>query len=284
MLTAYDYISASIAQEAGVDMILVGDSAANTVLGYATTREVSVDEMLMLTRAARRGAPDLVLVGDLPFGSYEHDSAIAVRTAAAFMDAGADIVKLEGAGVMLERVRAISAAGIPVMGHVGLLPQGAESAGDLRARGRTAAEGITIVEDAVALEHAGASMLVVEAVPAAVADGICSCVSVPVIGIGAGSSVDGQVLVYPDMLGLTPGSVPRFVRKYAALRTVWERAIHAYGADVRSRTFPSATETYGMHDGERSDFERRLAEYQAARLSGTRAHTHSKSGPVRQSS
>lgn len=263
MLTAYDFISASIAQEAGVDIILVGDSAANTVLGYATTREVSVEEMLVLTRAVRRGAPGLPVVGDLPFGSYEEEDALAVRTAFAFRRAGADIVKLEGAGPMLDRVRAICAAGIPVMGHVGLLPQGAESSADLRARGRTAAEGIAIVEDAVALERAGVSLLVVEAVPAAVADAITSCVEVPVIGIGAGPSVDGQVLVYPDMLGLTPGSVPRFVRKYAELRTEWARALRAYGGDVRSRTFPSAAEQYGMSDDERLEFGLRLTAIQS---------------------
>ncbi|MES2523835.1 MAG: 3-methyl-2-oxobutanoate hydroxymethyltransferase [Gemmatimonadota bacterium] len=264
MLTAYDFISASIAQAAGVDIILVGDSAANTVLGYATTREVSVEEMLVLTRAARRGAPDLVVVGDLPFGSYESDDARALANAAAFVDAGADIIKLEGAGPMLERVRAIHEAGIPVMGHVGLLPQGAQSSSDLRARGRSAVEGIGIVEDAVALEQAGAAMIVVEAVPAPVADAIRACVGVPVIGIGAGSRVDGQVLVYPDMLGLTPGSVPRFVRKYADLRSGWEGAVRAYAADVRSRAFPSGAEEYGMMDAEREDFERRLAQYQAA--------------------
>ncbi|HYW50678.1 MAG TPA: 3-methyl-2-oxobutanoate hydroxymethyltransferase [Gemmatimonadaceae bacterium] len=264
MLTAYDFISASIAQAAGVDIILVGDSAANTVLGYATTREVSVDEMLVLTRAARRGAPDLVVVGDLPFGSYESDDASAIATAASFVDAGADIIKLEGAGTMLERVRAILDAGIPVMGHVGLLPQGAHSSKDLRARGRLAVEGIGIVEDAVALEQAGVALLVVEAVPAPVADAIKACVGVPVIGIGAGSRVDGQVLVYPDMLGLSPGSVPRFVRQYADLRSDWERAVRAYAADVRSRSFPSGAEEYGMIDAEREDFERRLAHYQAA--------------------
>ena len=255
MLTAYDFISASIAESAGVDMILVGDSAANTVLGYDTTRQVSLSEMLMLTRAARRGAAATALIGDLPFGSYEDSDDRAIATARAFVAAGADMVKLEGAGAMLPRVRAILHAGIAVVGHVGLLPQGARRQDDLRARGRTSVEALAIVQDAVALSAAGASLIVIEAVPGAVADAVAARVTVPVVGIGAGASVHGQVLVYPDILGLSQGTLPRFVRRYADLRTPWEQAVRDYAADVRARSFPSAAEEYGMTDAERSLFQ-----------------------------
>lgn len=250
MVTAYDALSARIADDAGVDLILVGDSAATTILGYSNTRDVSIDEMLMLTRAARRGIRASLLVGDLPFGTYEDSDEQALSTARRFVDAGADIVKLEGAGVLCDRVRALVAADIPVMGHVGLLPQGAQSPAELKARGRSAAEAIRIVQDARDLEAAGASLLVVEAVPSVVGAALASRVGIPVIGIGAGSAVDGQVLVYTDLLGLGQGHVPRFVRTYADGRAVWAKAIMAYARDVRTRAFPSAVETYGMSDGE----------------------------------
>lgn len=255
MLTAYDAISAAIAQDAGVDVILVGDSAATTVLGYASTREVSVAEMLMLTRAVRRGAPGCCLVGDLPFASYEASDELAVSTARLFADAGADFVKLEGAGLMASRLRAIVRAGIPTVAHVGLLPQGARSADELRARGRTATEAVQIVRDAIEVESAGASMIVVEAIPSAVASAVTARVRVPVIGIGAGAHVGGQVLVYPDLLGLTPGKLPRFVRQYADLRSHWRDAVEAYARDVRAGTFPSAAEEYGMSEHETGSFE-----------------------------
>lgn len=259
MLTAYDAISASIAADAGVDIILVGDSAATTVLGYATTREIHVDEMLMLTRAARRGAPDTAMIGDLPFGSYESSDADAVVAAQQFVDAGADLVKLEGAREMATRVSAIADHGIPVVGHVGLLPQAARSADELKARGRSAQDAEQIVRDAVELEQCGASLIVIEAVPAVVADEIARRVSVPTIGIGAGGGLGGQVLVYPDVLGLSAGKVPRFVRQYAQMRTAWTEAIRAYAADVRSGAFPGAAEEYGMPDAERTAFEKGIA-------------------------
>lgn len=255
MLTAYDAISAAIAQEAGVDVILVGDSAATTVLGYASTREVSVAEMLMLTRAVRRGAPSCCLIGDLPFASYEASDDQAATTARLFVEAGADFVKLEGASAITSRLGAIVRAGIPTVAHVGLLPQGARTADELRARGRTAAEAMQIVRDAVELERAGASMIVVEAVPSVVASAVAARVRVPVIGIGAGAHVGGQVLVYPDLLGLTPGKLPRFVRRYVDLRSPWRGAIEAFARDVRARTFPSAAEEYGMSDHETGSFE-----------------------------
>ncbi len=254
MLTAYDAQSAQIADECGVDFILVGDSAATTILGYQNTRDVTLEEMLMLTRAARRGTRNALLVGDLPFGTYESSDAQALDTAQRFRDAGCDLLKLEGGGPMISRVRCLVEAGIPVVGHVGLLPQGAQSPADLKARGRTAAEAVQIVQAAQELEGAGASLLVVEAVPAPVGAAIARRVQIPVIGIGAGSDVDGQVLVYTDVLGLGRGHVPRFVRSYADGRAVWVQAVLGYVRDVRQRAFPSAVESYGMNDEERALF------------------------------
>jgi 3-methyl-2-oxobutanoate hydroxymethyltransferase len=269
MLTAYDFISARLATEAGVDLLLVGDSAATTVLGHANTRDVSIDEMLMLTRAVRRGVDHAMqqrpsrasaaegtvrIIGDLPFGTYEESDAQACASAARFRDAGADLVKIEGAGPNAARARAIIASGIPVVGHVGLLPQSARSAMELRARGRTAPEALQLVEDARALDHAGVSLLVVEAVPSVVAQAITARVRCPVIGIGAGAEVDGQVLVYPDLLGLSLEPRPRFVRVYADLRTAWLRAVEQFAADVRRRAFPVAREEYRMADEERASF------------------------------
>ncbi len=259
MVTAYDALSARIADEAGVDLILVGDSAATTILGYRNTRDVSVDEMLMLTRAARRGTRTALLVGDLPYGTYEAGDDLARSTAARFMDAGCDLVKLEGGGVMCDRVRALVADGVPVIGHVGLLPQSAESPADLKARGRSADDAVRIVHDALELEAAGAVLLVVEAVPSAVGAVIADRVRIPVIGIGAGVNVDGQVLVYTDLLGLGQGHMPRFVRTYADGRAVWAQALVAYARDVRSRTFPAAVESYGMSDGEYAQFRAAMA-------------------------
>lgn len=259
MMTAYDALSAQIADECGVDFVLVGDSAATTVLGYENTRDVTVEEMLMLTRAARRGTREALLVGDLPFGTYESSDAQALETASRFRDAGSDMLKLEGGGAMLPRVRTLVLAGIPMVGHVGLLPQSVESSADLKARGRTAADAVQIVRDARELEQAGVSLLVVEAVPAAVGAVIASRASIPVIGIGAGADVDGQVLVYTDVLGLGRGHVPRFVRSYADARSVWTNALTSYVHDVRARSFPAAAETYGMSDDERARFSAALS-------------------------
>jgi 3-methyl-2-oxobutanoate hydroxymethyltransferase len=259
MVTAYDALSARIADDADVDYILVGDSAATVVLGYANTRDVTLEEMLVLTRAARRGTRRAKLVGDLPFGTYEASDAQARSTARAFTDAGCDLVKLEGAGVMCSRVTAIVADGINVVGHVGLLPQAAQTPAELRTKGRQAGEALQIVRDAKALESAGVALLVVEAVPAAVGAAIAARVRVPVIGIGAGSAVGGQVLVYTDLLGLGDGHVPRFVRRYAEGRAVWSGAMARYVEDVRRREFPGAEESYGMSDSELAAFQVLLA-------------------------
>ena len=245
MLTAYDYPSARIAAAGGVDVILVGDSAAMTVLGYSSTREISIEELLMLTRAVRRAVPDLPVIGDLPFGTYEEGDAVAVTTARRFVEeAGCDAVKLEGGGAMIPRVRAIIGAGIPVFGHVGLLPQSVRTREGYRARGRDPEQAMAIVADADDLSAAGCMALIVEAVPAAVTAIVTQRVGIPVIGIGAGVETNGQVLVYHDLLGFSEGRQARFVRQYALARTDLSGAVAAWAADVRARRYPAAEHTY----------------------------------------
>src|SRR5689334_1449926 len=206
MVTAYDYPSAQVAQAAAVDVVLVGDSGAMTVLGYPSTVPVSTDEMLMLAAAARRGLKTPLLVGDLPFGSYEASNEQAIATATRFVkEAGCDAVKLERGGTSVERARAIVGSGIPVMGHVGLTPQTATALGGYRAQGRTAERALSVARDAVALQEAGCFSIVFEAIPAAVSEAVCELIEVPVIGIGAGPATDGQELVFHDLLGIYEG-------------------------------------------------------------------------------
>jgi 3-methyl-2-oxobutanoate hydroxymethyltransferase len=257
MVTAYDFPSGRVAERAGVDVVLVGDSAAMTMLGYPSTREVSLDEMLMLTRAARRGVTHPLLIGDMPFGTYEGSDAIAVASARKFVEAGCAGVKIEGAGPILSRVRAIVAAGIPVMGHVGLKPQGVANAEEYRARGRTADEAVAIIQDAVALEAAGAFSIVVEAVASPVVDALMLRVNVPVIGIGAGPAPDGQVLVYHDLVGWTESRPAKFVRKYAAVGDLMVEAVSVYAADVRAHRYPAPEHMYGMAADELARFKER---------------------------
>jgi 3-methyl-2-oxobutanoate hydroxymethyltransferase len=247
MLTAYDYPSGRVAEAGGVDVVLVGDSAAMTVLGHDSTSAITVDELLMLTRAVRRAVRGIPLVGDLPFGSYEHGDESAVATARRFVDeAGCDAVKIEGAGAMLSRVRAIVAAGIPVIGHVGLLPQSVTSPEGYRARGRDAEQALDIIAGAEDLEAAGCAALVVEAVPSEIGAIITERVGIPVIGIGAGAATGGQVLVYHDLLGLGEGKVARFVRRYASARDTLVDAVRRWAEDVRAGRYPSAEEGYGI--------------------------------------
>jgi 3-methyl-2-oxobutanoate hydroxymethyltransferase len=265
MLTAYDYPSGRVAAEAGVDVVLVGDSAAMTVLGYSTTRDITVDELLVLTRAVRRAVHDVPVIGDLPFGSYEGSDAGAVATARRFVDeAGCDGVKLEGAGPMLSRVQAIVAAGIPVIGHVGLLPQSVITADGYRAKGRDAEQALGIIADAEALAQAGCAALVVEAVPAEVATLLTARISIPVIGIGAGAGTHGQVLVYHDLLGLGEGKVARFVRQYAHGRADQVAAVRRWAEDVRARRFPSHAETYGIGEEALAEVKKRLPDSRTA--------------------
>jgi len=256
MVTAYDAPSARLADEAGVDIILVGDSAGTTVLGGSSTVPVTLDEMLVFTRAAARGTRRALVVADMPFGSYQVSDDDAVRSAIRFAkEAGADAVKLEGAGRTLSRIGAIRDAGLPVMGHIGLTPQSATLLGGYKAQGRTAAAARRLVEEGRALERAGCFSIVLEAMPAAVAAEITAAVSVPTIGIGAGRECSGQVLVWHDLLGLLPGPPARFVRQYADLGATIRRALEAFAADVRSGAFPEERHTYGMPEAERQRFE-----------------------------
>jgi 3-methyl-2-oxobutanoate hydroxymethyltransferase len=259
MLTAYDYPSARIAAAGGVDVILVGDSAAMTVLGYSSTREISIEELLMLTRAVRRAVTDLPVIGDLPFGTYEDSDALAVQTAARFVvEAGCDAVKLEGGGAMIPRVRAIIEAGIPVFGHVGLLPQSVRTREGYRARGRDPEQAMAIIAEADELAAAGCSALIIEAVPAAVTEIISRRVGIPVIGIGAGGEASGQVLVYHDLLGFTEGRPARFVRQYASARSDLSGAVAEWAADVRARRYPAPEHTYPITAEALDEVRRRL--------------------------
>ena len=255
MVTAYDHPSAVLADEVGVDLVLVGDSAADNVLGYDSTVPVTTGELLVLVRAVARGAERAIVGGGLPFGSFQVSNDDAVRSAVRFVkEGGADVVKLEGAGPELERVAAIVGAGIPVMGHLGLTPQSATMLGGYRAQGRTAERARRLLADARALEAAGCFALVLEAVPAAVAERITAAVSIPTIGIGAGPACDGQVLVWHDVLGLSDRPPARFVKRYAELRTEIRSALERFAGDVRSGTFPADEHTYAMPDEELEAF------------------------------
>ena len=260
MVTAYDHPSASVAEAAGVDVVLVGDSGAMTVLGYPSTVPVSVDEMLVLAAAARRGLSTPLLVGDLPFGSYEASDLEAVHTAQRFVkEAGCDAVKLERGGTSAERARAIVAAGIPVMGHVGLTPQTATALGGYRSQGRTAERALEVVEEALALESAGCFALVFEAVPSELTDAAMPHLRVPVIGIGAGPATDGQVLVFHDLLGIHDGHAARFVKRYAAVRTAMEAGVRAFADEVRGRRYPAPEHGYTMAPDEAARLREALA-------------------------
>jgi 3-methyl-2-oxobutanoate hydroxymethyltransferase len=259
MVTAYDHPSARVAEDAGVDIVLVGDTGAMTVLGYDSTVPVSMDEMLVLARAVRRGLRTPLMIGDLPFGSYEQSNEQAVESAQRYVkEAGCDAVKLERGGVSVDRARAIIRAGIPVMGHVGLTPQSATQFGGYKAQGRTAERAIQIAEEALALQSVGCFAIVFEAVPAAVTRAIVDKLDVPVIGIGAGPSADGQVLVFHDLLGIGAGHLPRFVKRYAAVMEEMVAGVSEYAADVRARRFPSDEHTYGIDPEELEGLSRYL--------------------------
>jgi 3-methyl-2-oxobutanoate hydroxymethyltransferase len=247
MITAYDHPSALVVEEAGVDLVLVGDSAANTVLGYDSTVPVTVDELLVLTRAVRRGLKTPMLIGDLPFGSYEASDEQAVLTAQRFVkEGGCDAVKLEGGGTSVQRARAIAQSGIPVMGHVGLTPQTAVSLGGYRSQGRTAERATEVMQDALQLQDAGCFAVVFEAIPAEVTDLVMQHMDIVVIGIGAGPSTDGQVLVLHDLLGVHTGHVAKFVRRFADVRGEMLKGVTAYAEAVRSREFPGPEHAYSI--------------------------------------
>jgi 3-methyl-2-oxobutanoate hydroxymethyltransferase len=255
MVTAYDFPSGRLADAAGVDLVLVGDTAAMVVMGYEATVPATMEEMLLLTRWVSRGAERPLVVGDMPFGSYQVSDELAVENAIRMLkEGGADLVKLEGAGPSLSRVRAISDAGITVMGHVGLTPQSATKLGGFKAQGRSADKARRLFEEALALEAAGVSALVLEAVPAEVAAEVTEALSIPTIGIGAGGGTDGQVLVWHDLLGLYEGRSPRFVKRYADVAPQIREALERFVADVRSGAFPEERHTYGIPEDELARF------------------------------
>ena len=262
MITAYDAPSARFADAAGIDAILVGDSAAMTVFGYDQTTAITLDDMLMLARAARRGTTRALLIADMPFGSVQVSDAETVANAVRFVkEAGVDAVKIEGAGPMARRIRAVIDAGIPVVGHIGLTPQSAAQLGGYKPQGRTASAAAQLLEDAATLEHAGCVAIVLEAIPPPVAAAITRSLTIPTIGIGAGVECDGQVLVWHDMLGLSVdprgGSrIPKFVKQYAELGNEIMKAVGEYIADVQSGHFPEPHHTYAMSDEERARFEK----------------------------
>src|SRR6187455_344932 len=260
MVTAYDHPSALAVEAAEVDMVLVGDSAANNVLGYPDTVPITVEELLMLSAAVRRGLKTPLLVGDLPFGSYEASDARAVETAQRFIkEAGCDAIKLEGGGASAERARAIVRAGVPVMGHVGLTPQTATMLGGYRAQGRTSARARQVLNDAIALQEAGCFAIVFEAIPAEVTDTIMGYMEIPVIGIGAGPSTDGQVLVLHDLLAIHDDFQPKFAKRFAAVKQEMLRGVEAYAEEVRTRRFPGPEHTYGIAPEELERFRGSVA-------------------------
>ena len=259
MITAYDYPSAQVAEEAGVDIVLVGDSAAMVVLGYPGTEPVSMDEMVMLGKAVRRGLQTPLMVGDMPMGSYEASNELAVSNAQRLVkETGCQAVKLEAGGTSVERARAIVNSGIPVMGHVGLTPQTATALGGYKAQGKTARAAIKIFEEALALQAVGCFAVVLEAVPAAVSEAIVEKLEVTTIGIGAGPATSGQVLVFHDLLGITTGRMAKFVKRYADIHDEMVGGVSRYVADVRSRSFPEPDHVYGVEPAELAELRRYL--------------------------
>jgi 3-methyl-2-oxobutanoate hydroxymethyltransferase len=264
MITAYDAPSARFADASGIDAILVGDSAAMTVFGYDQTTAITLEDMLLLTRAARRGTSRALLIGDMPFGSVQVSDADTVANAVRFVkEAGVDAVKIEGAGPMVRRIGAVIDAGIPVVGHIGLTPQSVNQLGGYKPQGRTAAAAERLLDEAAALERAGCVAIVLEAIPQLVAASITKALTIPTIGIGAGVDCDGQVLVWHDVLGLGGDAagfkVPKFVKQYADLGHEIVKALEAYIADVQSGRFPEARHTYAMPEGEREQFDQTLS-------------------------
>lgn len=257
VLTAYDYSTSLICDRAGVDVILVGDSAGMVVLGYPSTVPVEMPEMLMFCGAVLRGAKRAMIVGDMPFGSYQPSTAAAIENAVKFIKAGCDAVKLEGGAEIADKVKAIVDAGVPVMGHIGLKPQTTALWEGYRLQGRTAESAARLVADAQALEKAGVFSIVLEMVASEVADAITKKVSVPTIGIGSGPGCDGQVLVLHDLLGIYEDIKPRFVRRYAELAKPILDAVSSYTQDVKAGEFPGEQNTFHMGPEELEKFRRK---------------------------
>ncbi len=259
MLTAYDYSSAQLVDEAGIDVILVGDSLAMVMLGMDSTVSLTMEEMLHHCRAVARGAKHAFLVGDLPFMSYQADKVEAVRNAGRVVKEGhMEAVKLEGGQEMAETIAAIVRAGIPVMGHIGLTPQSVSKLGGYRVQGKTADHANRLLKDALALERAGCFSIVLEAIPAPVAAVISEKLHIPTIGIGAGGKCDGQVLVYHDTLGLFDKFTPRFVRQYADVRRVILQALVEFSNEVATGTFPAEQHTFSIDEEELQAFMKKV--------------------------
>jgi len=245
MLTAYDFLSAQILDEAGIPVILVGDSLGMVMLGYDSTVPVTLDEMIHHTRAVVRGAPNALVVGDMPFGTYQAGPEQALASATRFLkETGCNAVKLEGGGRTIDSTRLLVDSGIPVMAHLGLTPQSVNQFGGFKVQGRSDEARAQILADALALQDAGAFSLVLECVPADLAAEVTNALDIPTIGIGAGADTDGQVLVWHDLLGLTSGHLPRFVKQYVDLRSQITDAVKSYAHEVSDASFPADEHTY----------------------------------------
>jgi len=259
MITAYDTPTARIVDAAGIDTVLVGDSAANVVLGYPDTLPVTMDELIHHTRAVKRGLERAMLIGDMPFMSYNISIERAIENAGRFMkEAGADAVKLEGGGWVADTVSYIVQAGIPIVGHLGLTPQTAGMLGGYKVQGKDAASATRIYEDALGLQAAGAFMLVLECVPARLGTLISRKLDIPVIGIGAGNGTDGQVLVYHDLVGIKAGFTPKFVKRYAQAGEIMQKAVETYCHEVQERTFPGDEHSFKIPDEEYEALEKAI--------------------------
>ncbi|WP_175991228.1 3-methyl-2-oxobutanoate hydroxymethyltransferase [Bacillus sp. Marseille-Q1617] len=251
MLTAYDYPSAKLAQEAGIDLILVGDSLGMVVLGYDSTVPVTVEDMIHHTKAAKRGAPHTFVVTDMPFMTYHLSRDETLKTAARIMqESGANAVKVEGAGLVIERIQSMTGAGIPVMAHLGLTPQSVGVLGGYKVQGKTAHSAQTLLEDAIKCEEAGAFSIVLECVPKQLAKEVSEAVNIPVIGIGAGNETDGQVLVFHDLVTYGVGRVPKFVKQYSNISDTVTASIVNYIEDVKSGSFPEEKHSFTMREEE----------------------------------
>jgi len=261
-ITAYDYPIASFAETSGIDMILVGDSLGMVVYGYDGTVSVTMDECIIHCKAVRRGAPNVFVVGDMPFGSYHVSDSDAVANAVRFVkEANVDAIKLEGGVRVASKIKAIADAGIVVIGHIGLTPQSTGVLGGYKAQGRTADSAEAVIEDALAVQENGAKILLVESIPAELAKALTKIVTIPVLGIGAGADIDGQVLVCGDVLGYFEAFTPKFVKKYANVAKIIKDAIKEYIEDIRTGKFPAAEQTYSVVPEEKEKFCKMLEKY-----------------------
>jgi len=262
-ITAYDYPTAQFAEAAGMDMLLVGDSLGMCVYGYEGTVPVTMDQCIVHCEAVRRGAPNTFVLGDMPFMSYQGSDAEAVKNAGRFIkEAGVDGIKLEGGVRVISRIKAILDAGIVVCGHIGLTPQSSGQLGGHKAQGRTVASAKLLIEDALAIEDAGAQLLLLEAVPPEVAGFIAKKLSIPVLSIGAGPYCDGQLLIVSDLIGQFQAFTPKFVKKYANVAKVVTEALSAYIEDVKAGSFPADEHCYHMLKGEKEKFEELIKDYE----------------------